>query len=68
MNEVVSSWVAGIPRILSRARVRTLTADQPFDVRPLLDAGVELDAPLEERVAETIEDYRNRGFLGSARR
>jgi nucleoside-diphosphate-sugar epimerase len=66
-NEIASSQVRGVPQILSRARVRTLTADQPFDVHPLLDAGVELDAPLEEWVEATVRDYRNRGALAKNR-
>lgn len=63
LNEMVSSKVHAVPRILSRARIRTLTADQPFDVRPLLDAGIELDAPLEAWVAATVRDYRARGLI-----
>jgi nucleoside-diphosphate-sugar epimerase len=64
MNELVAPF--GIPLRLSRSRVRTLTADQPFDVAPLLAAGVALDAPLETAVAATIADYRTHGLLGRA--
>jgi UDP-glucose 4-epimerase len=63
-NELLSGLVHVIPPVLTRARVRTLTADQPFDVSPLVSAGVELDAPLEHWVALTIADYRLRGLLG----
>jgi nucleoside-diphosphate-sugar epimerase len=62
-NETVCALAPTLPKILSRARVRTLTADQPFDIRPLLDAGIELDAPLEAWVRATVEDYRKRGEL-----
>jgi nucleoside-diphosphate-sugar epimerase len=53
----------GVPLRLSRSRVRTLTTDLPFDVTPLLAAGVPLDAPLEAVVARTIADYRAHGLL-----
>jgi nucleoside-diphosphate-sugar epimerase len=64
VNEAVAARVPGLPVLLTRARVRTLTVDQPFDVRPLLEAGIELDAPLEEWVGRTVEDYRRRGLVG----
>ena len=62
LNEVASSMLP-IPRVLSRARVRTLTVSQPFDVSPLLAAGVALDAPLEAHVARTIVGQRAAGCL-----
>jgi UDP-glucose 4-epimerase len=61
-NEL-ASLVLPIPPILSRARVRTLTCDQPFDVGPLLAAGVALDAPLEAHVVRTIAEYRSASLL-----
>ncbi|MEI8255526.1 MAG: NAD-dependent epimerase/dehydratase family protein, partial [Deltaproteobacteria bacterium] len=60
-NEAVS--YIGAPLVLSRARVRTLTADQPFDVASLRDAGVALDARLESEVVRTVEDYRRAGLV-----
>lgn len=54
---------AGAPLVLSRSRVRTLTADQPFDVTSLRASGVLLDAPLELEVARTVDDYRRAGLL-----
>jgi len=63
VNEVASSRVPLVPLVLSRARVRTLTVNQTFDVRSLVRAGIELDAPLEEWVGRTVEDYRGRGLV-----
>jgi nucleoside-diphosphate-sugar epimerase len=65
-NELVCWLLPRAPVLLTRARVRTLTADQPFDVKPLLAAGVSLDAPLEAWVKLTVDDYRRRGLLRSA--
>jgi len=62
-NEAACAAFPRLPCVLSRARVRTLTADQPFDVSPLLESAVELDAPLEEWVSLTIRDYRRRGLI-----
>jgi UDP-glucose 4-epimerase len=53
----------GVPLILGRARVRTLTADQPFDVTSLLDAGVPLTATLEDDVRETVAEQRRAGLV-----
>ncbi|MGZ3449957.1 MAG: NAD-dependent epimerase/dehydratase family protein [Polyangiales bacterium] len=53
----------GVPSVLGRARVRTLTVDQPFDVSSLLAAGVPLRAELERDVAETVADQRRRGLV-----
>ena len=53
----------GVPQILGRARVRTLTVDQPFDVGSLLAAGTPLSACLEEEVRITVEDHRRRGLI-----
>ena len=56
-----SSSAARLPRVplfLTRARVATLTANQPFDVAPLLAQGIEVDARLEEAIANTVADYR----------
>ncbi len=61
-NEVLHRF--GAPLVLSRARVRTLTVDQPFDVASLRAAGVPLDAPLEREVCRTVEDYGRAGLLG----
>jgi hypothetical protein len=55
----------GVPLLLNRARVRTLTVSQPFDVGSLRRAGVKLDARLEEDVAATIAEQRAAGLLGS---
>lgn len=63
-NEQVQKRFHAVPLLLTRARVRTLTADQPFDVGPLLDAGIELDAPLEEWTKRTVAEYRARGLVG----
>ncbi len=60
-NEIAHRF--GVPLVLSRARVRTLTVSQPFDVASLTDAGVALDAPLEQTVAETVAEYRAAGLL-----
>ncbi len=62
-NEAVRQVWSKAPLLLSRARVRTLTVSQRLDVEPLLRAGVELDAPLEEWVELTIRDYERRGAL-----
>jgi len=62
-NELAHGAWSRIPLVLGRARLRTLTVDQRFDVTPLLAAGVKLDAPLEEWVAMTIRDQRGRGLL-----
>jgi nucleoside-diphosphate-sugar epimerase len=53
----------GVPRVLGRARVRTLTVDQPFDVASLLAAGMPLRSDLEEDVRVTVEDQRRRGLV-----
>lgn len=58
LNELVSAALPAVPLVLSRARVMTLTSDQPFDVAPLLRAGVPLDAPLERFVELTVDGYR----------
>jgi nucleoside-diphosphate-sugar epimerase len=63
LNETVSAHVPGVPTLLTRARVRTLVADQPFDVRPLLRAGVAIDAPLEAHVRATVDEQRASGVL-----
>lgn len=65
-NEVVHRVWRRVPLVLTRARVRTLTVDQRFDVEPLQRAGVLLDAPLEEWVELTIRDYERRGVLRAA--
>jgi UDP-glucose 4-epimerase len=62
-NETLRRLSPSVPNVLTRARVRTLTVDQYFDVEPLLARGVELDAPLEEWVALTVRDYVRRGVL-----
>jgi 2-alkyl-3-oxoalkanoate reductase len=64
VNEAAVRILPQTPLVLSRARVRTLTVDQRFSIEPLLQAGVELDAPLEEWVERTIRDYERRGVLG----
>jgi UDP-glucose 4-epimerase len=53
----------GAPLVLPRARVRTLTVDQRFDLSSLGDARRELDAPLEAETAATVADYRAAGLL-----
>lgn len=53
----------GVPQVLGRARVRTMTVDQPFDVGSLLAAGVPLVACLEEQVRITVEDQLRRGLV-----
>lgn len=53
----------GAPLILGRARLRTLTADQPFDVTSLLSAGVPLTANLEDDVRETVAEQRRAGLV-----
>ena len=53
----------GVPLILGRARLRTLTADQPFDVGSLLAAGVALTANLEADVRETVAEQRLAGLI-----
>jgi hypothetical protein len=63
LNESISARVPAVPTLLSRARVRTLVADQPFDVEPLLRAGVPLDAPLETYVRATLDEQRASGAL-----
>jgi nucleoside-diphosphate-sugar epimerase len=68
LNEAVHFAVPAVPLLLSRARVRTLTVDQRFDVEPLLRRGVALDAPLEDWVRRTVEDQRARGLLGGSGR
>ena len=60
-NDALS--VLGVPQVLGRGRVRTLTVDQPFDVGSLLAAGVPLSACLEEQVRITVEDQRKRGLV-----
>lgn len=67
LNQALAARVPAVPSLLTPARVRTLTVDQPFDVRPLLGAGIALDARLEHWVRSTVEDYRRRGELDSAR-
>jgi nucleoside-diphosphate-sugar epimerase len=62
-NELVAARLSGVPSLLTRSRVATLTAHQPFDVAPLLAQGVALDASLEASVAKTVADYRARGLL-----
>jgi nucleoside-diphosphate-sugar epimerase len=64
-NEVLAR-AFGAPLVLSRARVRTLTVDQPFDLASLGRARRELDAPLEKAVASTVDDYRDAGLLGKS--
>lgn len=63
LNEAATAVVPRVPSVLTRARLRTLTVDQRFDLRPLLDAGIPLDAPLEQWVLSTVADYRRRGLL-----
>jgi nucleoside-diphosphate-sugar epimerase len=63
LNEVACRCVPGAPLVLDRQRVTTLSAHQPFDVEPLLRAGVPLDAPLESCVAATIADYVRRNLV-----
>lgn len=63
LNEGLCFVVPKVPAVLTRARVNTLTVDQRFDLKPLLDAGVHLDAPLEEWVALTVRDYERRRVL-----
>jgi nucleoside-diphosphate-sugar epimerase len=62
-NELVARVSPRVPLLLTRARVATLTADQPFDVAPLLERGVRLDSRLEEVVEATVADYRAHGLL-----
>lgn len=64
-NEVVSRVLPRVPSVLSRARVRTLSVDQRWDVSSLQRAGVELAADLEAEVARTIAEYRARGLVGA---
>jgi nucleoside-diphosphate-sugar epimerase len=61
VNELLAPF--GVPLVLSRSRVRTLTSDVRFDVTPLIAAGVSLDAPLEAGVAATVAEYRAHGLL-----
>jgi hypothetical protein len=63
INEIACRCVPRVPKVLDRQRVTTLSAHQPFDVDPLLRAGVPLDAPLERCVAATIADYVYRGLV-----
>lgn len=65
LNERLSS-AFGAPLVLSRARVRTLTVDQPFDVGSLRSAGVALSATLEADVRETVAEQRASGALRSS--
>jgi nucleoside-diphosphate-sugar epimerase len=65
-NELAARVLPRVPVLLTRARVATLTADQPFDVTPLVASGIRLDSRLEQTVAETVDDYRARGLLGYA--
>jgi len=65
-NERLHRWIPRVPLVLTRARVRTLTVDQWFDLGPLLRHGVELDAPLEEWVELTVRDYARRGLIERA--
>jgi UDP-glucose 4-epimerase len=58
LNQAAAARIPSVPLLLTPARVRTLTVNQPFDVRPLLRAGIELDAPLEEWVGLTVAEYR----------
>jgi nucleoside-diphosphate-sugar epimerase len=62
-NEALARVSPRVPLVLSRSRLRTLTADQRLDVEPLQRAGVDLDAPLEAWVELTVADYRRRGLL-----
>lgn len=62
-NEVAARF--GAPLVLPRARVRTLTVDQRFDLSSLGAARRVLDAPLEAETAVTIADFRARGLLRS---
>jgi nucleoside-diphosphate-sugar epimerase len=62
VNALLSRTV-GAPRLLDAARIRTLTANQPFDVHRLLDEGVGLTSSLERDVAETIAGQRKAGLL-----
>lgn len=64
VNEALAR--VGAPLLLSRARVRTLSVDQPFDVASLLACGVDLRADLEREVALTVADQRRRGLLARA--
>jgi UDP-N-acetyl-alpha-D-quinovosamine dehydrogenase len=64
LNDALHRASPRVPLVLGRARFRTLTVDQRFCVEPLLSAGVDLDAPLEEWVDMTVRDYRRRGLLG----
>ncbi|HEX4334386.1 MAG TPA: NAD-dependent epimerase/dehydratase family protein [Polyangiaceae bacterium] len=64
VNEALHRLSPSVPVMLTRARVRTLTVDQHFDVAPLLESGVALDAPLEDWVTLTVRDYERRGVLG----
>jgi nucleoside-diphosphate-sugar epimerase len=63
LNEIACRCVPRVPKLLDRQRVTTLSAHQPFDIEPLLRAGVPLDAPLESCVAATIADYVRRGLV-----
>lgn len=63
VNEGLHFVLPNVPLVLTRARVNTLTVDQRFDLQPLLEAGVHLDAPLEKWVALTVRDYERRGVL-----
>jgi hypothetical protein len=65
-NEALAEKMPRVPLVLTRARVATLTADQPFDVAPLLAQSVDLDAALERDMPETIADYRARGLLAGS--
>jgi len=62
-NELAARALPRVPLYLTRARVATLTADQPFDVTPLIESGVRLESRLEEAVAETVAEYRASGLL-----
>ena len=68
LNETACRWVPRVPKFLDRQRVTTLSAHQPFDIEPLVRAGVPLDAPLESCVAETIADYARRGLVSGRKR
>ena len=63
VNEQLHRSLPGLPIVLTRARVRTLTVDQHFDLGALLRSGVELDAPLEDWVRRTVASYRQRGLI-----
>jgi nucleoside-diphosphate-sugar epimerase len=67
-NEALAAKLPRVPLFLTRARVATLTADQPFDVGPLLAQGIDVEARLELSVRAAVADYRARGLLRPSKR